>query len=84
MAGEAVTADATRSIAQAVAVVFDTPIPCTRGVYVGTTGNLSCVMTRNQATIVFPNVPVGWFQVQVTQINSASTTIVAGQLFAGY
>lgn len=51
-----------------------TVLPVTRGLYVGTTGNLNVVMAEDGATVLFSNVPVGFVPLQVTQVLSTSTT----------
>ncbi len=82
MSGVYRSSDATRPIQKAAAVVLDAVIPATRSIYVGVTGNLNVVMAEDGATVVFPNVPVGWFPVQVTSVTTANTT--ATSLFAGW
>ena len=44
----------------------------TRGLHIGTTGNLSVEMANG--TVDFPNVPVGIFPIQVTRVNATGTT----------
>ena len=76
MAGSYHSADATVSARRAAAVTpsDSTILPATRGLYVGTTGNLSVVMAEDEATVLFSNVPVGVFPVQVIRVMSTSTT----------
>ena len=53
-----------------------------RGLYVGTTGNISVVMYGDGATVIFSAVPVGILSVQCTRVNATGTTaanIVAGK-----
>ena len=47
------------------------PAP-TRGLHIGTAGNISIEMSNG--TVVFPNVQVGIFPVQCTRVNSTGTT----------
>ncbi|OHE79026.1 MAG: hypothetical protein A3F67_10980 [Verrucomicrobia bacterium RIFCSPHIGHO2_12_FULL_41_10] len=70
------TADATVSAHNAVAITpSDSAIlPVTRGVYVGVTGNLNVVMADGSSAVVFSNVPVGIFPIQVKQVYATSTT----------
>lgn len=44
----------------------------TRGLYIGTAGNLSVEMLNG--TVDFPNVQPGIFPIQVTRVNSTGTT----------
>lgn len=50
-----------------------TIIPVTRAIYVGVTGNITCRMASG-ATVLFSNVPVGVFPIQVDQVHSTNTT----------
>lgn len=50
-----------------------TVIPCTRSLYVGTTGNVNVRMIDGQ-TVLFTAVPVGVLAVQVDMVLSTSTT----------
>jgi hypothetical protein len=45
----------------------------TRGIWVGTTGNISVKLANSEA-LIFQNVPVGILPVQALRINSAGTT----------
>lgn len=73
------------------AVVFDQDFAFgpSRGIWVGTAGNLSVRMFSRHPTtgadidITFPNVPVGWFSCQAKRVLSAGTGMAANQLFAG-
>ncbi len=76
MAGVYRSSDATRSIQKAAAVVLDAAIPVTRAIYVGVTGNISAVMAEDGATVVFTNVPVGWFPIQAISITTANTIVM--------
>jgi len=69
------TANATVAAHGAVAVTpsDSTELQVTRGLYVGTSGNLSVVMADGQ-TIVFSSVPIGMFPIQVTKVLSTNTT----------
>jgi hypothetical protein len=75
MAGAFRTADATVAAHGAVPVTpsDSTEIPTTRALYVGVTGNLSVVMPDSDVTVVFSNVPVGIFPIQVTKVLVATT-----------
>jgi hypothetical protein len=59
----------------AVAVVPSdaTVLDPTRALWIGGTGNLSVVMAGDGATVVFSNVPVGIFPIQVTKVLAATT-----------
>lgn len=50
-----------------------TIIPVTRALYIGTSGNLN-VRMADGATVLFSNVPVGIFPIQVDQVLSTTTT----------
>lgn len=50
-----------------------TDLQVTRALYVGVTGNLNVTMADGQ-TLVFSNVPVGIFPIQVQKVLSTSTT----------
>lgn len=45
----------------------------TRGIYVGVAGNLTVRMYGQKNTVVFSNVPVGVFPIQVDQVFLATT-----------
>ena len=49
------------------------PIPTTRALYVGTTGDIA-VRMANGVTITFNSVPAGIFQVQVDKVMATNTT----------
>jgi hypothetical protein len=68
-------ADATVAAHGAVAVTTSdaTVIQITRALYVGTTGNINVRMADGQ-TVLFSNVAVGIFPIQVDQVLSTSTT----------
>lgn len=73
--GQVLSADSTAPSVKAVAVTpHDTTlIPQTRALYVGVTGNLNLTMADG-VDVVFSNVPVGIFPVQVLRVKSTSTT----------
>ena len=75
MAGKYTSANATVSAHSALAVTpsDSTILPTTRALYVGTTGNLSVVMADDGNTVLFSNVPVGIFPIQVIQVLAATT-----------
>jgi hypothetical protein len=50
-----------------------TIIPTTRAIYVGVTGNINVRMASGN-TVLFSNVAVGVFPIQVDQVLSTSTT----------
>ena len=77
------TANATVSAHGAVAVTPNdsTNIPETRALFVGVAGNLNVTMADGM-TLVFTNVPVGIFPIQVTRILSTNTT--ASSIIAVY
>jgi len=50
-----------------------TVLAVTRSLFIGTTGNIN-VRMADGTTLVFSNVPVGIFPVQVDQVLSTSTT----------
>ncbi len=81
MSGVYRSADSTRPIQKAAAVVLDAVIPATRAVYVGVTGTIVAVMAEDGVTATFTNVPVGWFPIQVTAVSTGST---ATGLLAGW
>jgi len=60
----------------AVAVVPSdaTVLDPTRALWIGGTGNLSVVMVGDGATVLFSNVPVGIFPIQVTKVLATGTT----------
>lgn len=68
-------ADATVSAhdARTVTTSDSTVIPVTRALYVGTTGNIN-VRMADGTTVLFSNVAVGIFPIQVDQVLSTSTT----------
>lgn len=73
------TANATVSAhgAKVVTPSDSTEIPCTRGLYVGTGGNISVIMGDGQETspVLFYNVGTGVIlPIQVTKVMSTSTT----------
>ena len=76
MAGKYTSANATVGAHSASTVTpsDSTVLPCTRALYVGTTGNLAVVMADDENTITFSNVPVGIFPVQVIKVMSTNTT----------
>lgn len=77
MAGAYHNSDATVSARSAVAVTLDQDIPTTRGLYIGTSGNLTVLMANDYGgsfQVTFNNVPVGVFPVQVTRVVSGTTT----------
>lgn len=69
------TSNATVAAHGAVAITPNdsTEIPITRSIYVGGTGNINVVMADGQ-TVLFSNVAVGIFPIQVQQVLSTSTT----------
>jgi len=75
MAGKYTSANATVSAHSALAVTpsDSTILPTTRALYVGVTGNLSVVMADDENTVVFSNVPVGIFPIQVSKVLAATT-----------
>ncbi len=75
MSGAYRKADATVAAHGAVAVTPNdsTVIPITRALYIGTTGNINVRMADEQV-LVFSNVPVGIFPIQVDKVLSTSTT----------
>jgi hypothetical protein len=75
MAGKYTSANATVSAHSALAVTpsDSTILPTTRALYVGTTGNLSVVMADDENTVLFSNVAVGIFPIQVKQVLAATT-----------
>ncbi len=76
MAGSYRSANATVSAHSATTVTpsDSTVIPVTRGLYVGTTGNIAVRMADDGNTITFIAVPVGILPIQVDQVLSTSTT----------
>ena len=76
MAGKYTSANATVSAHSALAVTpsDSTILPCTRALYVGTTGNIAVVMADDENTITFSNVPVGILPIQVIKVMSTNTT----------
>lgn len=69
------SADSTSPAHGAVAVTPSdaTTIPVTRGLYVGTAGNIAVRMADGQDTIQFTNVPVGIIAIQVDKIYATGT-----------
>lgn len=69
------TADATCPAHGAVAVTPSdaTTLPITRGLYVGTTGDVAVIMADGQ-TVTFTAVPVQILPVQVSKVLSTGTT----------
>ncbi len=65
--------------ASAVIPSDSTVLSPTRGLYIGTTGDISVVMAEKQNTVVFTTVPVGVLPVQVTKVLAATT---AGNIVA--
>jgi hypothetical protein len=67
--------DPTSSAVEAVSITpSDTAtFDVTRGLYIGTTGNVAVKM-KNGVTITFTNVPVGVLPVRVQQVLSTGTT----------
>jgi hypothetical protein len=45
-----------------------------RALYVGSTGNITALMAGGGAAVLFSNVPVGIFPIQVQRVNSTGTT----------
>ena len=76
MAGAYRTANATVAAHDATAVTPSdaTIIPITRSLYVGTTGNLTVRMADQKASVLFSNVPVGIFPLQVDMVMATGTT----------
>lgn len=77
MAGAFHNSDATVSARSAAAVVLDADMPTTRGLYIGTSGNLTVLMpydVNGSNQVTFANVPTGIFPLQVTRVVSATTT----------
>lgn len=66
--------------AEAITPSDSTILLPTRAIWVGTAGNITVTMLGNGAVVDFPNVPVGWFPVQVTKVMAATT---ASNLRAG-
>jgi hypothetical protein len=75
MAGVYRSANATVSAHSAAAVTISdaTVIPVTRALYIGGTGNLTVRMAEDGNTVLFSNVPVGIFPIQVDQVLNATT-----------
>lgn len=67
--------DATVSAYNAVAVTKSdaTVLAIPRALYIGTSGNLTVVMADGTADVVFANVPVGIFPIQVSKVKAATT-----------
>jgi ABC-type uncharacterized transport system permease subunit len=53
----------------------------TSGLYVGVAGNIS-VVGADDATTVFPSVPVGWHPICCKRVNATGTAQSAGQIVA--
>lgn len=70
------SADATSPAHGAVAITTNdsTVIPTTRSIYVGVTGNITVRMADGQDTVLFSNVPVGVFPIQVDKVYATGTT----------
>lgn len=70
------SADATVAAHGAVLVTKSdaTVLPTTRALYVGVAGDLNLRFPDQNQTVLFTNVPVGIFPVQVDQVLSTSTT----------
>lgn len=72
-----------RGTKRLVAVTFDATVEECRGIYVGTTGDISMVI--GGVTVVVPNVAGGFIHpFYCTKINTAGTTMAAAQLFLAY
>ena len=73
--GAHLTANATVSAHDARVVVPSdaTVIPVTRALFVGTTGNIT-VRMADETQVLFSNVPVGVFPIQVDMVMSTGTT----------
>lgn len=69
------SADATSPAHGAVAVTPSdaTTFPVTRGLYVGTAGNITVRMADGQDVLQFTNVPVGIIALQVDKVYSTGT-----------
>ena len=68
--------DQTRSAIDAQVFTATTTITfsnLTRGIYVGTTGNLSVKFTSDGSTVTITNAPVGYHPLQVEVINGDTT-----------
>jgi len=76
MAGSYRSANATVSAHSEIAVTPSdaTVIPVSRGLYVGTTGNIAVRMADDGNTITFTSVPVGILPIQVDMVMSTNTT----------
>lgn len=76
MPGAYHSADATVAARRGVAVTptDGTLIPATRALYIGVGGNLNVRMAGDDTVVLFSNVPVGVFPIQVTEVKSTSTT----------
>jgi hypothetical protein len=75
MAGAFRDSDSTCPIHGAVVVVKSdsTVIPTTRGLYIGTTGDVAVTMADDNAVVTFKAVPVGILPIQVTKVMSTNT-----------
>lgn len=69
------SANGTVAAFNAVAVTLSdsTIIPVCRSLYVGTTGNITVRMADGNDNILFSNVPVGIFPIQVDKVYSTGT-----------
>ena len=77
MAGSYRSANATVAAHSAFVVTPSdvTLLPATRGLYVGTGGNINVVMAEDENTVLFTAVPSGFIlPIQVIQVLSTSTT----------
>lgn len=77
MAGSYRSANATVSAHSAFVVTpsDSTIIPATRGLYVGTAGNINVVMAEDENTVLFTAVPAGSIlPIQVIKVLATSTT----------
>jgi hypothetical protein len=70
------SANATVSAIAAVLVTASdsTIIPTTRAIYIGVSGNINVRLPDQNQTVLFSNVPVGIFPIQVDKVLSTSTT----------
>jgi hypothetical protein len=74
MSGAFHNADATVAAKAAVVVTPSdaTIIPTTRALYIGVSGNLSVRMAWDDNNIIYANVPVGIFPIQVNMVYSTT------------
>lgn len=75
------TSIAAQARAAAAVVPSDTVdlAPYAKALYIGTTGNISVIPVASYAAgsstpVVFNNVPVGWFPIQVARVMATGTT----------